>query len=83
MNYLLGIDIGTTSMKGMLIDEYGKKLCLASENYNLTTLGRFEVEINAERYWDAFKKIVNDIINISKINSKDIKAIAVDSQGET
>ena len=83
MNCLLGIDVGTTSIKGMLIDEYGKRVCLASENYNLTTQGKFEAEIDAERYWEAFKKVVNNIINTSEINPEDIKAIAVDSQGET
>jgi len=83
MKYLLGIDAGTTSMKGMLIDEYGNKVCLASENYDLITQSKFEVEIHAETYWKAFKNIIAGILSISKINPEDIKAISVDSQGET
>jgi len=83
MKYLIGIDAGTTSMKGILIDEYGNKVCLASENYSLITQNKFEVEIQAETYWEAFKKIISRILNMSKVNPEDIKAIAVDSQGET
>ena len=83
MNYLLGIDIGTTSMKGMLIDENGKKVSLVNENYNLITQSKFEVEVDACSYWEAFKKIVKAINNISEINPESIRAIAIDSQGET
>ena len=83
MNYLLGIDVGTTSMKGILIDENGKTICLVSESYNLITQSKFEVEIDAYSYWEAFKRIVKSVINLSRINAESIRGIAVDSQGET
>lgn len=83
MNYLLGIDAGTTSMKGMLINEHGEKICHASENYSLTTRGKYEVEIDAGSYWEAFKRVLNNIVSISKINPGNIVSIAATSQGET
>ena len=41
MYYLLGIDAGTTSMKGMLINGEGKKICLVNENYDIITPSNF------------------------------------------
>ncbi len=83
MYYLLGIDAGTTSMKGMLIDEEGKKICLVNENYNLITPSNFVVEFEVENYWEAFKKVVKSVVYLSGVNPRSISAIAISSQGET
>lgn len=83
MNYLLGIDAGTTSMKGMLVGENGKAICLVNENYTLATQNNFEVEIDAHNYWEAFKKVVKTILGKTGISSEQIRAVSVDSQGET
>jgi len=83
MNYLLGIDAGTTSMKGMLIDENGKVICLADESYTLTMQNKFEIEIDACSYWEALKMVVKIILNRTEISTEKIRAISVDSQGET
>ncbi len=83
MNYLLGVDAGTTSMKAILIDENGRKVCLASDNYSLATETRYEAEIDACCYWNAFRNVIKSIMDISGIPADKIAALSVDSQGET
>ena len=83
MCYLLGIDAGTTSMKGILIDGNGKEICRASANYSLVALDKFRQEIDPEKYWDAFTRIVKSILMESGVPSEAIKAVCTDSQGET
>ncbi|MCO8292148.1 xylulokinase [Tetragenococcus halophilus] len=37
MDYVLGLDLGTSSLKGDLLDESGKTVCVASTEYELLT----------------------------------------------
>jgi xylulokinase len=68
MECLLGIDVGTTSMKGMLINKEGENLYYTSVNYELITMKDSFVELEVENYWEAFKKITKNIIYLSKID---------------
>lgn len=72
---LLGIDIGTTSVKSALFDEELNQLDGACIDYTLETHGDI-VEFNGERYFE----IVRD--EIERIGV-DISALAVDTQCET
>jgi hypothetical protein len=40
-------------MKGILVGENGKAICLVNENYTPATQNYFEVEIDANNYWEA------------------------------
>ncbi|MDO4801269.1 MAG: FGGY-family carbohydrate kinase [Prevotellaceae bacterium] len=59
--YSLGIDIGTTSTKLILISNDGKIVCEASQAHNLISLHRNWAEENADEWWqnvlDALKEI--------------------------
>lgn len=83
MGYLLGVDAGTTSMKAILIDEKGNVVCTANTDYNLITQTQYQVELEANSYWEAFKTVTKTILKKTKIVPEDIIALAVDSQGET
>lgn len=77
MKYLLGIDVGTTSLKAALFDE--NALCVKSitKDYTLEAKGD-RVEIEAEVYVRLAKEAVEEM-------SKDFKiyALAIDTQCET
>ena len=77
MKYLLGIDVGTTSLKAALFDE--NALCVKSitKDYTLEAKGD-RVEIEAEVYVKLAKEAVEEM-------SKDFKiyALAIDTQCET
>ncbi len=36
MAYVLGIDLGTSSLKGLLLDEHGKAVASAQEDYPMS-----------------------------------------------
>lgn len=77
MKYLLGIDIGTTSLKGCVFDEQGKELASVTKAYTLLTEGE-RVEFPAEKYFELFKEAYDELSAQFPITS-----FAIDTQGET
>jgi xylulokinase len=74
---LLGIDIGTTSLKAVCFDENGSALAEANLDYTLDTKGEF-VEFDPEKYLSITKEAIEKIKSVCTID-----AISVDTQGET
>ncbi len=83
MSYLLGVDVGTTSVKCVLFDQEGNVAASRSCEYELSMPQPESVEVEAETYWNAFRKSLRQALRSSKIDPKDISGIAVSSQGET
>ncbi len=75
--HLLGVDYGTTSVKGALFDEKLTQLACVSEDYTLKTKGDI-VEFDAEHYWEIFKKVLGEIRAEHAVD-----ALAIDTQCET
>lgn len=74
---LLGIDVGTTSLKAVLFDENGKCLAETNLDYTLITKGDF-IEFDAMDYIRITRQAIDEIKKTAPID-----AIAVDTQGET
>ena len=51
MRYLLGADIGSTSMKIVLADENGEIIAGEGESYEISGKNAFEAELDADTYW--------------------------------
>lgn len=74
---LLGIDVGTTSVKAALFDEMGNMI--QSETYDYTLIAEGDrVEFPAEDYVTIVKQAINDIRK-----NHEIFALAIDTQCET
>ena len=73
----MGIDIGTTSLKGCVFDENGNELVSVTKAYTLIT-DRERVEFPAERYFELFEEAYDELSKKVKID-----AFAIDTQGET
>ena len=58
--YLLGIDIGTTSVKSALFNEKLEEISAGSEEYELESHGAF-VECEAEKYWEIVQKELDSL----------------------
>ena len=54
MKYLLGADIGTTSLKMILFTQELEPVRTVTRDYTLTAFGDC-VEFPAERYWELFQ----------------------------
>ena len=80
--YLLGIDIGTTSVKAVVFNENGRRISKAVEEYSLETPRPDYVELDPEVYWRSCIRAVREAAKpISDKN--EIKALSISSQGET
>ena len=77
MKFLMGIDIGTTSLKACVFNEKGNLIDSVTRAYTLITEGE-SVEFPAEEYFNLFLSAYNELSNKYKID-----AFAIDTQGET
>ena len=62
MEYLLGYDIGTSSVRGMLIDSSGAILTCACREYDLYSPKPGWAEQDPSVWWDSTIKVTNEIL---------------------
>lgn len=77
MKYLLGADIGTTSLKAAVFDENGRLIKSATKDYTLLVSGD-TVEFPAEDYFKLFKEAYDEVTK-----GYEVSALAIDTQCET
>ena len=75
--YLMGIDMGTTSVKSAVFDERLAEVTKHTADYTLESHGDV-IEFPAEKYWEIVKGEIDRIKD-----DLDISALAVDTQCET
>ncbi|MDR2132206.1 MAG: hypothetical protein LBP30_02545 [Clostridiales Family XIII bacterium] len=83
MQYILGVDLGTTAVKIAIFDETGNKIADHTEEYDLWTPKPLYAELPAERYWEVFCKTMKLLLDKSKVDRKRIDSLSVSAQGET
>ena len=81
--YLLGIDAGTTSFKAALFDDEKKLIAAGQKDYALLTPAQNIVEFPAESYWRIACELIRDLFSRTSISAREVKALALSSQGET
>lgn len=74
--YILGIDIGTSSTKGMLVTTKGRVIKQAKQSYPLETPHASWAQANAEDWFAAVTKVIEELT--SDINAEDIIALGID-----
>jgi len=80
MNYLIGLDIGTTSTRAILIDEDGKLISSDTSDYPLITPRPGWAEQHPEDWWNATVDVIKKVIEKSKVSPKSIAAIGPSGQ---
>ncbi len=83
MTLLLGLDVGTTSVKAGLFDAAGRQLAADGREYRLSHPEPDHVEIDAEVWWSSSIAAVRSVMAAPGADARDVVAIAVSSQGET
>ncbi len=83
MTLLLGIDIGTTSVKAGIFDEHGRQLGAHGREYRLAHPLPDRVEIEAQTWWTSAVAAVRATLAASGADPRAVAAIGVSSQGET
>jgi xylulokinase len=77
---LLGVDVGTTGAKTLLLDERGGVLAAATVDYPLSTPRPLWAEQNPEDWWDATAAGVRRVCEIAGVGGAAIGAVGLTGQ---
>lgn len=80
MAHFLGIDIGTSGTKTLVVSEDGKILAEAAQGYPLSMPKPLWSEQNPEDWWQATIATVRAAVKKAKLKPADIKAIGLSGQ---
>lgn len=80
MKYTLGLDIGTSAVKVLLMDQNGEITAENSEEYPLFTPSPGWAEQNPADWWQASKKAIKNLISEYNIDNENIKAVSFSGQ---
>ncbi len=78
--YLLGVDIGTSSCKTALFDAEGRVAAQGGQDYPVRYPRRGWAEQDPEEWWDGICRAVREMIARSGISPADIAGIGTDGQ---
>ena len=82
MSYTLGIDIGTFESKGVIVDDQGNIIATATQPHEMIVPQPGWAEHRAdEDWWHDFCTISLQLLSDTKIDPKDIKAVATSAIG--
>ena len=80
MNYLLGIDLGTSSAKSLLLDENGAMCGIGQTAYDFETPQPGWAEQAPEVWWQAAQATIQQILHTTGVNPRDIRGIGFSGQ---
>ena len=80
MAYLIGIDVGTTGAKTILVDESGQLHASTLEEYPLYTPQPKWAEQDPEDWWQATVKSIQRVLAESQVSPKEVKGLGLSGQ---
>lgn len=80
MGYTIGVDIGTSGTKSLLIDPDGNILAEASSAYGVLMPKPLWTEQDPEDWWTATVKTIRSVVKKSRVKAADVKAIGLSGQ---
>ncbi|PKP60346.1 xylulokinase [Candidatus Atribacteria bacterium HGW-Atribacteria-1] len=80
MEYLLGLDIGTSGVKTLLISSEGKIISSKTTSYPLKTLHPGWAEQSPYDWWEATVNAIREIVSNDYIDANQIKGISLSGQ---
>lgn len=80
MAYLIGVDLGTSSLKTVLIDEDGNQLAISSKKYSISSPKQGYAEQDPAVWWGGCASCINACIESSSACAADIKGVSFSGQ---
>jgi len=80
MGYLIGIDVGTTGVKTLLIDEGGATIASAFAEYPLHSPYPAWAEQDPEDWWRATCRTIREVLQNSSINPSQLAGVSFSGQ---
>lgn len=78
--YVLAIDLGTSSVRAMIADEQGNIVCKEQIKYDVIVVSKYMQEQNPDEIYEHFIAVAKSCIENAHIDTRQIKAIAFSSQ---
>ena len=78
MNYLLGVDLGTSGTKTVLFDEQGTVIASALREYPLMQPKNGWAEQDPDLWWQASAETIREVIEKSGIRGSEIASLCMD-----
>ena len=78
--YVLGLDIGTSGVKTILVDNNGITAAEATESYSVSSPRTNWFEQNPEDWWNATKITIRSVIENAGVKGSEITAIGLSGQ---
>ena len=80
MIYLIGLDIGTSGVKAIIIDARGKVKATASQEYPMSTPHALWAEQDPNEWWKATARVLRQVAKRADVKFADVKAIGLTGQ---
>lgn len=80
MSHFIGIDLGTSSLKTLLVKETGEILALAARDYQFDSPYPGYAEQDPEIWWQACVATVREVMQKSAVDPRDIKSVSFSGQ---
>lgn len=80
MNYLLGVDLGTSSLKTVLMAEDGRIAAIAAQGYEFSSPYNGYAEQDPQEWWDACCITIKAVLEKSGVSPKEIRGVSFSGQ---
>lgn len=80
MSYLLGIDLGTSSLKSILITPAGQVKALSARAYQFASPHNGYAEHDPREWWEACCETVQEVLRDSGVSKDDVKGLSFSGQ---
>ncbi len=80
MAYTIGVDIGTSGAKSLLIDPDGNIIAESSAGYGVSMPKPLWSEQDPEDWWNATVKTIRAVVKQGRVKAADVKAIGLSGQ---
>jgi len=80
MKYLMGIDLGTSSLKTLIIDENGKEIVLCAQDYQFASPYNGFAEQDPEEWWNACCNTIHEALKKSGVQPDEIAGVSFSGQ---
>lgn len=77
----LGVDIGTSSTKGVLVDETGRIMASATRVHDVMRPRPGHVEMDADLWWDEFVSLAQELPRLARSDGVEVDIAAVGVSG--
>lgn len=80
MQYVMGLDIGTSGVKALILSKTGKVISTANESYPLATPNSGWAEQNPTDWWQAVIEVIDKVIKKGNIDADKIAGLSLSGQ---